>query len=178
MKERGAKDFTQVVRENVSEYRGWFDVVKWAPVFVATLMALTHDPRLNPRHRGWAQAALAYFVTPDDVVSEQRHGAYGYVDDVFVSAYVSDRIAREVGWQLIEEAWQGELPARVVARSVLDREQELLGDQGEEALRSAGLVLRRPEPEEAEDPGSGPPAARGGEDRPERAGPRSGDLLV
>jgi uncharacterized membrane protein YkvA (DUF1232 family) len=134
------RDFTNVVRENVSDYRGWFDIVKWAPIFATTLMILSNDPRLQPRHRTWVNAALAYFVTPNDVVSEQEHGAYGYLDDIFVSAYVSDRIAREVGWTVIEEAWKGELPARDVARSVLEREQELLGDQGEEALRSAGLL--------------------------------------
>jgi uncharacterized membrane protein YkvA (DUF1232 family) len=135
------RDFTHVVRENVSEYRGWwFDIVRWAPIFVATLMVLSHDPRLQARHRHWVQAALAYFVTTDDVVPEAKHGAYGYLDDIFVSAYVSDRIAREIGWKVIEEAWQGESPARVVTRSVLERERELLGDQGDEALRSAGLL--------------------------------------
>lgn len=134
------RDFTNVVRENVSEYRGWFDIVRWAPIFAATLMVLANDPRLQPRHRHWVNAAIAYFVTPDDVVSEEAHGAYGYLDDIFVSAYVSDRIAREVGWNVIDEAWKGERAARDVARSVLEREQELLGDQGEEALRVAGLL--------------------------------------
>lgn len=86
------RDFTNVVRDNVSDYRGWFDIVRWAPIFT------------------------------------------------FVSAYVSDRIAREVGWSVIDEAWKGELPVREIARSVLEREQELLGDQGEEALRAAGLL--------------------------------------
>ncbi len=148
------RDFHQVVKENVSEYRGWFDIVKWAPIFAATLMILSHDPRLQPRHRNWVNAAIAYFVLPDDVVSEEQHGAYGYLDDIFVSAYVSDRIAREVGWQVIEQAWKGELPARDVTRSVIQREQELLGDQGEQALRAAGLLGAAPAeegPEEAAD---------------------------
>ncbi|MGH7545998.1 MAG: DUF1232 domain-containing protein [Gemmatimonadota bacterium] len=146
------RDFTNVVRENVSDYRGWFDVVRWAPIFAATLLVLANDPRLQHRHRQWVNAAIAYFVTPDDVLSEEAHGAYGYLDDIFVSAYVSDRIAREVGWSVIDEAWKGDLPARDIARSVLEREQELLGDQGEEALRSAGLL--GPEIASAPDPDS------------------------
>lgn len=150
-------DFTNVVRENVSEYRGWFDVVRWAPIFAATLLVLANDPRLQPRHRQWVNAAIAYFVTPDDVVSEEAHGAYGYLDDIFVSAYVSDRIAREVGWSVIDEAWNGELPVREIARSLLEREQELLGDQGEEALRSAGLLSR--DVVNAQEPDSTEPAA-------------------
>lgn len=138
------RDFTQVVKENVKEYRGLFSsAVRWAPIFAATLMALSHDPRLQPRHRTWVNAALAYFVSPDDAVPEEQHGAYGYLDDNFVSAYVLERIARDMGWNVIEEAWGGEVAARDVARDLLDRERELLGDLGEEALTVAGILERR-----------------------------------
>lgn len=144
------RDFTQTVKENVGEYRGLFSsAVKWAPIFAATLMVLSQDPRLQPRHRNWVRAAIAYFVTPDDVMSEQEHGPYGYLDDNLVSAYVLERIAREVGWNVIEEAWSGELAAREVAQETLGREQELLGHWGEEALERAG-VLEEPEESVAE----------------------------
>ena len=144
------RDFTHVVKENVSEYRGLFaNTVKWAPIFAATLMVLSQDPRLQPRHRSWVRAAIAYFVTPDDVMSEQEHGAYGYLDDNLVSAYVLERIAREIGWNVIEEAWSGELAAREVAEETLGREQELLGHLGEEALERAG-VLDAPEGDDVE----------------------------
>jgi uncharacterized membrane protein YkvA (DUF1232 family) len=135
------RDFTQTVRENVAEYRGLFaSAVKWAPIFAATLLALSQDPRLQQRHRNWVRAAIAYFVTADDVMSEAEHGAYGYLDDNLVSAYVLKRIAREVGWPVIEESWKGELAAREVTRETLERERELLGHHGEEALLSAGVL--------------------------------------
>ncbi|UCC47509.1 MAG: DUF1232 domain-containing protein [Gemmatimonadota bacterium] len=135
------RDFTQVVRENVGEYRGWFiSAVKWTPIFAATLMALSQDPRLQPRHRTLVNAALAYFVTSDDAVPEGEYGPYGYLDDNLVSAYVLERIAREIGWRVIEESWNGELAARDVARETLDRENELLGHLGQEALQKAGVL--------------------------------------
>lgn len=138
------RDFTQVVKDNVSEYRGsFFNAVKWAPIFAATLMALSHDPRLQPRHRTWVNAALAYFVSPNDAVPEEEYGPYGYLDDNLVSAYVLERIARDVGWRVIDDAWDGELAAREVAREMLDREQELLGHLGQEALQSAGVLEER-----------------------------------
>lgn len=138
------RDFTQTVRENVGEYRGLFSgAVKWAPIFAATLLALSQDPRLQQRHRNWVRAAIAYFVTADDVMSEAEHGAYGYLDDNLVSAYVLKRIAREVGWRVIEEAWSGELAAREVTRETLERERELLGHYGEEALLRAGVLEER-----------------------------------
>jgi uncharacterized membrane protein YkvA (DUF1232 family) len=135
------RDFAQVVRENVSDYRGsFFSAVKWAPIFAATLMTLSKDPRLQQRHRSLVKAAIAYFVTPDDAVPEEECGPYGYLDDNLVSAYVLERIARDVGWRVIEEAWAGDLAARAVARETLDRERELLGDLGQEALRRAGVL--------------------------------------
>jgi uncharacterized membrane protein YkvA (DUF1232 family) len=117
--------------------------VRWAPIFAATLMTLAQDPRLQHRHRNWVNAALAYFVTPDDAVSEEKNGPYGYLDDNFVSAYVLKQIARDVGWTLIEEAWIGERAASEVAVDILDRERELLGDLGEQALLVAGVLERR-----------------------------------
>lgn len=138
------RDFTQVVKDNVSEYRGsFFNAVKWAPIFAATLMALSQDPRLQPRHRTWVNAALAYFVAPNDAVPEEEYGPYGYLDDNLVSAYVLERIARDVGWRVIDEAWDGELAARDVTRETLDREHELLGHLGQEALQSAGVLDER-----------------------------------
>ncbi len=138
------RDFAQVVRDNVSEYRGLFSsAVKWAPIFVATLMALSQDPRLQPRHRTWVNAALAYFVSPDDAVPEEEYGAYGYLDDNLVSAYVLERIARDIGWRVIEDAWSGEITARRVAREMLERETELLGHFGQEALQRAGVLEER-----------------------------------
>lgn len=150
------RDFAQVVKDNVSEYRGWFSsAVRWAPIFAATLMALSQDPRLQHRHRTWVNAALAYFVAPDDAVPEEEHGAYGYLDDNFVSAYVMARIAREVGWTPIEEAWSGDQAAREVIRDLLDREHELLGVLGEEALLAAGVLDRRRDRAEDEEAAGG-----------------------
>lgn len=76
------RDFTQVVRENVSEYRGVFcKFVRWTPIFVATLMILSQDPRLQQRHRTMVNAALAYFVGPGDAMPVEEYGAAGYLDD-------------------------------------------------------------------------------------------------
>lgn len=138
------REFTQVVKDNVGEYRGFFlNAVKWAPIFAATLMTLSKDPRLQERHRTMVNAAIAYFVTPDDAVPEEVVGPYGYLDDNLVSAYVIGQIARDVGWRVIEDAWGGEAAAREVTRETIDRERELLGHLGQEALQKAGVLEER-----------------------------------
>ncbi len=154
------RNFTQVVKDNVSEYRGFFfNAVKWAPIFAATLMTLSRDPRLQERHRLLVNAAIAYFVDPDDAVPEDEYGPYGYLDDNLVSAYVLERIAHDVGWTVIEDAWDGDLAAQEVSREFLDRERELLGHLGQEALQRAGVLEERaggpPDSDEPPDSGLG-----------------------
>lgn len=51
-----------------------------------------------------------------------------------------ERIARDIGWRVIEDAWAGEEKARDVALETLDREHELLGHLGQEALQRAGVL--------------------------------------
>jgi uncharacterized membrane protein YkvA (DUF1232 family) len=138
------RDFTQVVKENVGGYRGvFYRFVKWAPIYVATLMTLSQDPRLQTRHRSMVNAALAYFVGSDDAMPVEEYGPSGYLDENLVSAYVLEQIAHDVGWPVIEDAWDGEERAREVAREILDRENELLGHLGEEALQRAGVLDER-----------------------------------
>lgn len=138
------REFSSVVKENVSDYRGsFFSAVKWAPIFAATLMTLSKDPRLLDRHRTMVHAAIAYFVTPDDAIPEEEVGPYGYLDDNLVSAYVMKRIAGEVGWPVIEDAWSGEGGVREITLEMIDRERELLGDLGQEALQNAGVLEER-----------------------------------
>jgi hypothetical protein len=53
------------------------------------------------------------------------------------------RIAGEVGWPVIEDAWRGEGGVREITLEMIDRERELLGDLGQEALQKAGLLEER-----------------------------------
>jgi hypothetical protein len=52
---------------------------------------------------------------------------------------VTDRIAEELGWEVVEAGWTGEGSALEVSKNVLAREHELLGYAGDDVLRFAGL---------------------------------------
>lgn len=136
-------DYLQLLREKVGKYAGTFrDIVLLAPVYAVLMFHLLNDPRLGREHRLWVDAALAYLVSPNDVIPEEEFGGYGYLDDIFCCAYVANRIAEELGWELIEEGWTGEDSAYEVSARLLAREQELLGHAGDDVLRFAGLLER------------------------------------
>ncbi|MFQ5678220.1 MAG: YkvA family protein [Gemmatimonadota bacterium] len=143
-----AADYLQMLKEQVARYAGALrDVVLLAPAYAMLMFHLLNDPRLTRQHRLLVDAAIAYLVSPDDVIPEAEVGPYGYLDDIFCCAYVAHRIGEELGWEILEEGWTGEKSAHEISHLVLAREHELLGDVGDDVLRFAGLY----EGEEAEE---------------------------
>lgn len=133
-------DYLQLLREQVSKYAGTLrDVVLLAPAYGMLMFHLQQDPRLASQHRLWVEAAIGYLVSPHDVIPEDEVGPYGYLDDIFCCAFVANRIAEELGWEVVEEGWTGEGSALEASKNVLAREHEMLGYAGDDVLRFAGL---------------------------------------
>jgi uncharacterized membrane protein YkvA (DUF1232 family) len=133
-------DYLQLLKDQVARYIGTLrDVVILAPIYAVLMFHLQDDPRLEPQHRLWVEAAIGYLVSPHDVIPEDEVGPYGYLDDIFCCAFVVNRIAEELGWEVVEEGWTGEGSALEVSKNVLAREVELLGYAGDDVLKFAGL---------------------------------------
>lgn len=155
-------DFIDALRDEVTKYAGTLrDVVMLAPDYASLMFHLLNDPRLSREQRLLVDAALAYLVSPNDVIPEEQVGAYGYLDDIFCCAYVATRIAEELGWEVVEAGWSGERSAHDVSERVLGREQELLGHAGEDVLRFAGLAERMEADEEGQPSWGGDPRPLG-----------------
>ncbi|WP_423924387.1 YkvA family protein [Candidatus Palauibacter sp.] len=138
--------YLQGLTEQVAKYAGTLrDVVVLAPVYGMLMFTLMKDPRLGRQQRLLVDAAIAYLVSPDDVIPEDEVGPYGSLDDVFCCAYVAHRIGEELGWDVVEEHWTGERSALEVSNHLLARERELLGGAGDDVLEFAGLLDRRPD---------------------------------
>lgn len=136
-------EFIEALEKQVAEYRGtWRDVVSLVPAYAALMLHLLKDPRMSRDQRLLVDAALAYLVSPDDVIPEDQVGPYGYLDDIFCCAFVATRIAEELSWELVEEGWNAAGSARESSERLLGREQELLGMAGDDVLRFAGLADR------------------------------------
>tara|TARA_Y100000588_G_C13640533_1_gene663536 strand:- start:32 stop:511 length:480 start_codon:yes stop_codon:yes gene_type:complete len=134
-------DYLQLLRKQVGKYAGTLrDVVILAPVYGMLMFTLMKDPRLSREQRLLVDAAIAYLVSPDDVIPEDEVGSYGYLDDVFCCAYVAQQLGEELGWEVVQEHWTGEQSVLEVSRGLLARERELLGDSGDDILRFAGLL--------------------------------------
>ncbi len=123
--------FDELLREKIAVYEGRHDdLIYLAPDFYRLLTRLLDDPALPLRLRPLIASAIAYFILPADVIPEELYGPYGYVDDIWLCAYVADVVRRQAGDDaILVENWEGEAPILPLIREVLDKERDLIGDE-------------------------------------------------
>ena len=97
------KNFYDTLVENLECYAGEYEsFIDYGPVLFKVLCDLLNcdvDKSLRMPICG----AIAYYVTPDDVIPEQTYGPYGYIDDIYLSSYVLKMVASKHGYEFIEE---------------------------------------------------------------------------
>jgi uncharacterized membrane protein YkvA (DUF1232 family) len=125
------KSFDQLLQEDIQAYEGRHDdLIYQAPALYRLLVRLLDDPALPGRLRPLVIGAIAYFILPADVIPEDIHGPYGYVDDIFLCAFVVDRVREVAGSDhILLDNWDGEAPLVPLIQDILAHEADLIGDQ-------------------------------------------------
>ena len=98
------KDFYDTLIENLEIYSGEYEsFIDYGPDLFKILCDLLNcevDKTLKLPICG----AIAYYVTPEDVIPENVYGPYGYIDDIYLSAYVLKMVADKHGYDFIQKA--------------------------------------------------------------------------
>jgi uncharacterized membrane protein YkvA (DUF1232 family) len=127
------KEFDEILLESIREYEGRHDdLIYQAPAMYRLLTNLLDDPRLPARLRPIVLCAIAYFILPADVIPENLEGQYGYLDDIWLCAFVADRIRKQLGDSILTANWDGESPVLKLLEDILAPENNLL--EGKEKL--------------------------------------------
>lgn len=136
------KTFDELLQQEIAVYEGRHDdLIYLAPDFYRLLTCLLDDPRLPLLLRPLISSAIAYFILPADIISEELHGPYGYVDDIWLCAYVADVVRRQLDDEaILVENWAGEAPLVPLIREVLDKEQDMIGDERDRILWYTGCA--------------------------------------
>jgi uncharacterized membrane protein YkvA (DUF1232 family) len=134
--------FDELLRHEIAAYEGRHDdLIYLAPDFYRLLTCLLDGPRLPAKLRPLISCAIAYFILHADIISEELHGPYGYVDDIWLCAYVADVVYRQLGDEaILVENWEGEAPLIPLIREVLAKERDLIGDERERILWYTGCA--------------------------------------
>jgi uncharacterized membrane protein YkvA (DUF1232 family) len=127
-------DFYQSFRNDVrawveKEGRGnkWAEYIMVAPDLVHLLFKLALDPAVPSGEKAKLAAAIAYIVSPIDLIPEAIVGRVGYVDDVAVAAYVLNSILTATNPEVVKKHWAGDEDLLGVVQKILNKTDEMVG---------------------------------------------------
>ena len=97
------KDFYDTLVENLDNYNGEYEsFINYGPNLFKLLCDLLNAD-IDFSLRLPICGAIAYYVTPDDVISEQVYGPYGYIDDIYLASYVLKMVANKHGYEFLQQ---------------------------------------------------------------------------
>ena len=103
------KDFYDTLIENLESYTGEYEsFIDYGPDLFKLLCDILNsdvDRSLKLPICG----AIAYYVTPDDIISEQVYGPYGYIDDIYLSTHVLKMVASSHGYEFIQQYFDDDI---------------------------------------------------------------------
>jgi uncharacterized membrane protein YkvA (DUF1232 family) len=132
---KGHMDFYQKMRRKINtwahnevESPKWFvDYILMAPDLFHLLVKLTADPEVPASEKLKLGVAIAYFITPVDLIAELIVGPIGFFDDVVLASYALNAMINRVHPELIKKHWAGEEDVLTFIQSVLLSADRLLG---------------------------------------------------
>lgn len=97
------KNYYDTLVKNLETYTGEYEsFIDYGPRLFKLLCDLLNSD-IDQSLRLPICGAIAYYVTPDDVIPESIYGPYGYIDDIYLSSYVLKLVAEKHGWELIQD---------------------------------------------------------------------------
>lgn len=128
------EDLYQAMRKKI---RAWLagkgkgfkyaDVLLVGPDLLHLLSKLAIDSRVPTAEKAKIGVAIAYFVSPVDIVPEAVVGPIGYIDDIALAAYVLNGLINAGHGDVAREHWAGEQDLLTVIQRVLEVADAALG---------------------------------------------------
>jgi len=128
-------DFYRKLRDKVRDWGGseegkthkWAEYLLLAPDLFYLLCKLTVEPEIPNEQKVKLAAAIAYFISPIDLIPEAILGPVGYVDDIALAAYVLNDIINKTNPEIVQRHWAGDGEVLEVVRRILELADEMLG---------------------------------------------------
>lgn len=128
-------DFYQALR---AEVRDWLksedgstnklaEYLMFAPDLFHLLCCLSVDQDVPIVEKVKLVAAIAYFVSPIDLIPGFFLGPVGYLDDIALAAYVLNSLIKSSGPEIVRKHWAGDGDVLEVTKAILEFANRTLG---------------------------------------------------
>ncbi len=135
------KDFYDILVENLESFNGEYaSFIDYGPQLFKLLSDLLGYEGLKSQLKLKISAAIANYVVPMDVIPETVYGAYGYIDDIFITTYVIRLLADVYGYKFLENYWEGEDDLENVVELCYERSKDVLREKTTDVLNYVGLI--------------------------------------
>jgi len=110
------------------------------PDLINLLCSLLDEDTLDKESRLMIHVALGYLLIPNDVVPEDVYGAYGYMDDMYLSCLVLNTLLKKYP-DTLQKLWAGNDPLEKTLDLCTFRSEKFLEEKGlkDKLLRFCGL---------------------------------------
>jgi len=113
----------------------------WGPDLFHLLVKLVNDDDVPRKHKLQIGFAIAYFISPIDLLPDMLLGPIGFLDDIALAAFVLNNLLNDVDPKVLRKHWAGDEDVLVVVRKVVREADRILGKGL--ALKVRALVGRR-----------------------------------
>ena len=127
-------DFYQQMRDSI---RTWlkgkganYQFAKYllaAPDLFHLLCKLALDKDVPVGEKAKLAGAIAYFISPFDLIPEALVGPLGYIDDVAVAAWVLHGIVNKTNPEIVRRHWAGDGDVLDLVQQVIQLADEMVG---------------------------------------------------
>lgn len=129
------KDFYKRIRKKINDWlesntgkdRQWSEFILLAPDLFHLLTKLTVDKDIPESKKVKLYAAIAYFISPIDLIPEAIFGPVGYLDDIALSAYVLNDIINNVDPKIVSRNWAGDKDILALVKTIIANANNFLG---------------------------------------------------
>lgn len=105
----------------------WREYLLLVPDTFYLLVKLIQDPDVPQGKKLKLITAVAYFISPIDVVPEAILGPIGYLDDLGIAAYVLNDLLNSVDPQVVKRNWVGDIDVLYMIKKVLANIDNIIG---------------------------------------------------
>jgi len=107
----------------------WSKYLLWAPDLFYLMWRLSADPEVPKKEKLKLLGAIAYFISPIDLIPEGLLGPFGFADDIVLAAFVLNGLMSKTEPEVIERHWMGDDDVLKVIKHITLASNKLVGDK-------------------------------------------------
>ena len=105
----------------------WADYILLVPDFFYLLIKLATDDEVPKNEKAKLILAIAYFISPIDLLPEAFLGPLGYLDDLALSAYVLNGVINNIDPEIVKKYWKGDGELLLLIKGIIAKADDMIG---------------------------------------------------